>query len=114
MEKRTQPAAANRNSPFSEARDAFLSSRGLVFTCEWRRFPWTFGADVEPALIGPSYLGHVAIGLKDGWRWGYQDRDGRWRYVQRDRLDVLVESVIEDRAGFTPPLPRRSQRRGGA
>lgn len=93
--------------PYTEARDAFITQRGLVCTIEWRRFPWTRGADVERALIGPAYLGNVAIGLKDGWSWGYQDRHGKWRYVHRGRLGLLVESVIEDRAGFRPPLPRR-------
>ncbi|WP_262391347.1 hypothetical protein [Nocardiopsis sp. CNR-923] len=82
--------------------------RGLAFTLEWRRFPWTRGWDVDRALIGPSYLGDVALGLKDGWSWGWQDRDGTWRHVRRERLEILVEQVIETRAGFVPPLPRRS------
>ncbi|MCK9870166.1 hypothetical protein MRI28_11030 [Nocardiopsis dassonvillei] len=105
----------NRNGkadPFREARDAFMTLRGLAFTCEWRRFPWTYGADVDKALVGPQYLGHVALGLKDGTHWGYQSRDGRqWRYVRRDRLDLLVNAVVDEFAGFTPPLPRRNRER---
>ncbi len=97
------------SDPYTEARDAFLTQRGLPFTIEWRRFPWTYGADVDRALVGPAYLGNVCVGLKEGWSWGYQDRDGTWKHVQRDRLDLLVESVVEDRAGFRPPLPRRGE-----
>ncbi|MFI6578028.1 hypothetical protein ACIBFB_19740 [Nocardiopsis sp. NPDC050513] len=105
---RTQPGTPP--DPFERARDAFLSSRGLAFTLEWRRFPWTRGADVDRALVGPGYVGDVALGLKDGWTWGWQDRAGTWRYVQRDRIDVLVDRVIGTRAGFVPPLPRRRGR----
>lgn len=93
---------------FAAAIAAFQKQRGLAFTVEWRRFPWTHGPDVERALVGPSYLGNVAIGLKDDFSWSYQDRYGTWKYVQRDRLDLLVDSVVEDRAGFQPPLPNRS------
>ncbi|ADH67732.1 hypothetical protein [Nocardiopsis dassonvillei] len=93
---------------FAAAIAAFQSQRGLTFTVEWRRFPWTHGPDVERALAGPSYLGNVVIGLKDDFSWSYQDRYGTWKYVQRDRLDLLVDSVVEDRAGFQPPLPNRS------
>lgn len=93
---------------FAAAVTAFQSQRGLAFTVEWRRFPWTHGPDVERALVGPSYLGNVAIGLKNDFSWSYQDRYGTWKYVQRDRLDLLVDSVVEDRAGFQPPLPNRS------
>ncbi|WP_017568756.1 hypothetical protein [Nocardiopsis halotolerans] len=93
---------------FAAAIAAFENQRGLIFSIEWRRFPWSHGPEVERALVGPSYLGNVAIGLKDGWSWSYQDQSGRWKYVQRDRLDILVEAVIWDRAGFKPPLPSRS------
>ncbi|MEV2278650.1 hypothetical protein AB0I72_23990 [Nocardiopsis sp. NPDC049922] len=103
----TRITPPERPDPFLEARDAFLTQRGLAFTLEWRRFPWTRGWDVDRALIGPSYLGNVSLGLKDGWSWGWQDRDGTWRYVQRERLGILVEQVIDTRAGFVPPLPRR-------
>lgn len=97
---------------FTEAREAFLSQRGLVFTLEWRRFPWTYGADVDCALVGPAYLGNVALGLQ-GNHWGYQSRDGRtWRYVRRDQLSLLVAQVVEEFAGFVPPLPRRGERSG--
>ncbi|NYH54972.1 hypothetical protein HNR06_004561 [Nocardiopsis arvandica] len=75
---------------FAAAITAFEDQRGLSFAVEWRRFPWTYGPDVERALVGPSYLGNVAIGLKDGFSSGYQDRHGRWKYVQRDRLDILA------------------------
>ena len=95
---------------FAKAAEAFREQRGLVFTIEWRRFPWTRRPDVDRALVGPAYLGNVSIGLKDGYTWGYQDREGTWRYVNRDRLDLLVDSVVEDRAGHSPPLPRRSGR----
>ncbi|WP_435108510.1 hypothetical protein [Nocardiopsis synnemataformans] len=101
-----------RPNPFAEAREAFLSQRGLAFTLEWRRFPWTRGADVERALIGPAYLGNAPIGLKQGWSWAWQDRQGTWKYVQRDRIDLLVESVIDDLAGFQPGLPKRSEKGG--
>lgn len=104
--------ANTQRNPFTEARDAFLSQRGLAFTLEWRRFPWTWGADVDRALIGPAYLGNVSIGLKDGWTWGWQGRRGTWKYVQRDRLDLLLDQVIETRAGYVPPLPRRRDRNG--
>nr|WP_223830378.1 hypothetical protein [Nocardiopsis quinghaiensis] len=93
---------------FTAAVAAFEGQRGLAFTVEWRRFPWTYGLEVERALVGPSYLGNVAIGLKDGFSWAYEDQHGEWKYVQRDRLDILVEAVIRDRAGFQPPLPSRS------
>lgn len=96
---------------FAQAQDAFDRLRGLAFTIEWRRFPWTYGVDVDLALIGPAYLGHVALGLKDGWSWGYQNRRGAWRYVQRDRVEFLVEAVIHDRAGYRPPLPNRAEYR---
>ncbi|MEV2276775.1 hypothetical protein AB0I72_14455 [Nocardiopsis sp. NPDC049922] len=105
-----QTGPDTRPDPFERARDAFLASRGLAFTLEWRRFPWTWGADVDRALIGPGYMGNVALGLKDGWSWGWQDRYGAWCYVQRDRLGILVDRVIETRAGFVPPLPRRRER----
>lgn len=108
--ERTEPSTNARSDPFGEAREAFLTTRGLAFTVEWRHFPWTYGMDVDRALVGPACLGDVAIGLKDGWSWGYQDRDGNWRYVQRDRLELLVEKVVEDRAGFHPELPRRRSR----
>ncbi|OLT29279.1 hypothetical protein BJF83_12435 [Nocardiopsis sp. CNR-923] len=104
----TRITPPERLDPFTEAREAFMVRRGLAFTLEWRRFPWTRGWDVDRALIGPSYLGDVALGLKDGWSWGWQDRDGTWRHVRRERLEILVEQVIETRAGFVPPLPRRS------
>ncbi len=61
---------------FAAAIAAFQNQRGLTFTVEWRRFPWTHGPDVERALVGPSYLGNVAIGLKDDFSWSYQDRYG--------------------------------------
>ncbi|MFD3683592.1 hypothetical protein ACFWTE_02070 [Nocardiopsis sp. NPDC058631] len=72
-------ARRSRAPTCSRAQEAFDRQRGLVFTIEWRRFSWTYGADADRALIGPAYLGHVAVGLKDGWSWGYQDRDGKWR-----------------------------------
>ncbi|GAA1084404.1 hypothetical protein [Nocardiopsis metallicus] len=94
--------------PMTEAKDAFMTLRGLAFTVEWRRFPWTYGADVDRALIGPPYLGYVSLGLKDETHWGYQSRDGRtWRYVPRDHVAQLVREVCNEFAGFTPPLPRR-------
>ncbi|MEU0238975.1 hypothetical protein ABZ234_14915 [Nocardiopsis sp. NPDC006198] len=98
---------------FARAAEAFMDLRGLAFTVEWRRFPWTPGTEVDRALVGPAYLGNVSIGLKNGFSWGYQDRDGTWRYVHRDRLHLLVDSVVEHRAGHAPPLPRRSDRRVG-
>ncbi len=97
---RTRPHT--RPDPFDRARDALLSLRGPAFTPEWRRFPRTCGGDVERALIGPVYPGDVALGLKDGWTWGGQDGDGTWRYVQRDRPDILVDRVIGTRAGCAP------------
>lgn len=95
---------------FARAAEAFEKQRGLVFTIEWRRFPWTRRDDVDRALVGPSYLGNVSLGLKDGFTWGYQDREGTWRYVHRDRIGLLVDSVVEDRAGHAPSLPRRGDR----
>jgi len=92
--------------PYLTARDAFMTQRGLAFTVEWRRFPWTRGADVERALVGPAYLGNVAVGLRDGV-WSWEDPRGGFRVVPRDDLAGLVEQVIETRAGFVPPLPRR-------
>ncbi|MCP3013515.1 hypothetical protein NGM33_09225 [Nocardiopsis dassonvillei] len=94
------------SDPYLTARDAFMTQRGLAFTCEWRRFPWTKGADVERALVGPAYLGNVCIGLRDGV-WSWEDPRGGYRVVPRDDLTGLVEQVIETRAGFVPPLPRR-------
>lgn len=94
---------------FAEARDAFMTQRGLAFTIEWRRFPWTYGADVDRALVGPQYLGNIALGLKDQ-NWGYQGKDGRWKYVRSDRLDLLVSQVVEEFAGYRSPLPRRRAR----
>lgn len=91
---------------FLTARDAFMTQRGLAFTVEWRRFPWTRGADVERALVGPAYLGNAEIGLRDGV-WSWEDPRGGFRVVPRDDLAGLVEQVIETRAGYTPPLPRR-------
>lgn len=100
-----------KSDPYQEAADAFMTLRGLAFTVEWRRFPWTYGADVDKALVGPAYLGYVALGLKDGTHWGYQSRDGRtWRYVPRDHVAHLVREVVEEFAGFTPPIPRRRDR----
>ena len=94
--------------PLAEARDAFLAQRGLAFTVEWHRFPWTYGADVDRSLMGPPYLGNVIIGLKDETHWGYQSRDGRqWRFIPRNQLGRLVAEVVEEFAGFHPPLPRR-------
>ncbi|MFD6950011.1 hypothetical protein A6A08_08410 [Nocardiopsis sp. TSRI0078] len=113
MSDRTIPNTSKirtKPNPFTEARDAFLSQRGLAFTIEWRRFPWCYGVDVDRALVGPAYLGNVSIGLKDGWTWGWQHPDGSWKYVQRDRIDLLVDAVIESRAGYVPPLPRRKDR----
>ncbi|WP_159942834.1 MULTISPECIES: hypothetical protein [unclassified Nocardiopsis] len=104
MQNRTK----QNSDMFSAAIAAFQNQRGLTFTVEWRRFPWTQGPDVERALVGPSYLGDVAIGLKDNWSWSYQDQHGTWKFVRRDRLELLIEAVIQDRAGSRPPLPSRS------
>lgn len=105
--EQNRTTANTQRDPFTEAREVFLTQRGLVFTCEWSRFPWTYGADVDRALIGPAYLGNVAVGLRDGLVWSWEDPRGGYRVVPRDDLAGLVEQVIETRAGYIPPLPRR-------
>ncbi|MEU3308757.1 hypothetical protein [Nocardiopsis sp. NPDC006832] len=104
----TRNTQSQNTDPRAEALHAFREMRGLTFTVEWRRFPWTHGPDLERALVGPAYLGNVALGLKDHSHWGYQSRDGRtWRYIPRTQIRRLVHEVVEEFAGFAPPLPRR-------
>ncbi|MFV2197541.1 hypothetical protein [Nocardiopsis sp. LOL_012] len=69
--------------------------------------PWRFGDRIEKVLVGPPYLGNVVIRLRDPWCWEYSAGAGKVRCVHRDRLAALVDRVVEDRAGFVPPLPRR-------
>ncbi|GHC77214.1 hypothetical protein GCM10007079_14220 [Nocardiopsis terrae] len=104
----TRTTQSQNTGPRAEVLQAFREMRGLTFTVEWRRFPWTRGADLERALVGPAYLGNVALGLKDRSHWAYQSRDGRtWRYIPRAQVRRLVHEVVEEFAGFVPPLPRR-------
>lgn len=99
---------SNEEIHFTRALTTFQDSRNLTFTLGWARFPWTRGPELERALVGPDYLGGVRIGLYEGWCWGFEGCDGYWLYVARNRLDVLVDAVIDHRAGLArPPLPRR-------
>ena len=106
-------AEAEPRDPFTEAKGAFLALRGLTFTVEWRRFPWTRGTALDRALVGPAYLGNVALGLKQATHWAYQSRDGgTWRYVPRTQVWRLVNEVCDEFAGFVPPLPPLPRRQG--
>ena len=55
---------------YTKAIEAFRL-RQLTLTLQWRRFPWTYGAELDQALVGPEYLGSVMIGFEDAWSWGF-------------------------------------------
>lgn len=91
------------------AAEAF-QKRSLEMRQDWHRFPWTRGPEMEPCLIGPAYLGNVAIGVTADGMYTFESHSGVWEDVHPAYPEFLVDAVIEARAGKVLPLPRRKTR----
>lgn len=110
----TEHARTTANTrAFAAARDAF-TLRQLNTKLDWFRFPWTKGVELEPCLRTDAYLGDAVIGLTpDGEYYTFKARDGAWMEVSTKTPWVLVDVLVDELAGYIPPLPKRSEYRRG-